>query len=423
MTSIPTRGCLPETVKNTRVKSRSSCDVNNPKQRNERDRNGLSKMIRLPTVVNPEWVAVATACSNLHERQNVSSQLSSTRRYNTHPTAYIIKALAVSLSLHTLINENQKAHHSCGAELFRLSKMREKSLKHPASKIWERRSKLKLSESKVLMASSKVLNDLILMDLIRNFGVFATRLCGERLDAVFASSSHHSSSSVNSRDEFMANRIAAHKENMEWAKNLRDRLETSNDATKKIFHENYDSCSSCQTMYHKCLSPIFGNVPKSCKDSPSAPGLFLCLECEDRSPQNPITGSEKKSKRKRNKKHKRKKSPAQYDVIASDAHSKIQEAHYSTPQSPTSVVSPLCHQLDPKMEPLNLSPIASEYDETANNSNYSMSASHPVDHAKSIEVSNDDLVDYLIQSGSILALAEYMDELELDREDLGEGTD
>jgi len=369
-----------------------------------------------PIGVDQDWIA--TMCSNQYQRQTMS-------RYKTHPTAYLVNALATSLRLNVMIDEFNVTFDALATELKHLRSMtpnRVNDAKNLGSKMWRRRSKSKLAEWSTLLASKRVLNNLNVLDSICNFTLFYAKVCGEQLEDDLSSSSPHSSSSAatidnnNCRKQFMATQIFAQKENRERTKKFRDCFEKSNDATKRIVLENYDSCSSCQTTYHKKFSSLFGNVQNNCKDSQSAFDMFLCFECCDSKQKKT---QKNKSRRKKIKKKKGTKFPIPTLMIESNDFGKIQEEQTTAPKSPKSVISLTTNYEKDEVTTLALPPVSSDDINTVNSPN---DTPHPVDTASLSEVSNEDLVDYLMQSCSILALNKYMDELGLDcpEEDIGE---
>ena len=335
----------------------------------------------------------------------------------------------MSIKLQKRIDQFHEEFDEVADELYRLSNLMTKRPNHPACKIWHRQSQSKLSESKFLIDSMKLLGEIIMVDIISNVKLLNARVSSEHL--------RYSSSATNIvdniyREDLIGERFLVQKKNIETAKDLRTRLEKVNDATKKIIHHNYECCSSCESMFNKSFLPFFGIVEKNCSDLPSTSCSFICFECNDSKQKTRIEGltecratsiSKKKSKkRKKKKKSNRQKTQVQILTPKSNDDSNLQAKKDNVPKSPTSIMS--LHMHNPLVENIPGFPkvqIECSGEQCAPIESCNVTTD-TVENSKSTDVSNDDFVDYLLECGSILALDKYMDELGLDYqgESLGE---
>lgn len=255
------------------------------------------------------------------------------------------------------------------------------------------------------------------MDMINNFELFNARVYSERFCC-----DPSATTSVDNvcREDFMGKRMLVHKKNIESTKNLRARLQKADDATKNIIHDNYEYCSKCQTIHNKSFLSLFGTVQNDSNDSSSTLGSFLCFECDDSKQKTQTEGltkgrtysiGKKKLKRKKNK---RKKNQVQIITATSNPCSNFEEKKDRDPKSPTSIMSlhVLNHLVD---DSIKLPKVLEECIVGVNVPSDSRDhVPHTLEELDSTEVSHHDFVDYLLQSGSILALDKYMDELGLD---------
>eukprot|EP00534_Pseudo-nitzschia_fraudulenta_P002043 CAMPEP_0201120436 /NCGR_PEP_ID=MMETSP0850-20130426/4493_1 /ASSEMBLY_ACC=CAM_ASM_000622 /TAXON_ID=183588 /ORGANISM="Pseudo-nitzschia fraudulenta, Strain WWA7" /LENGTH=439 /DNA_ID=CAMNT_0047386569 /DNA_START=58 /DNA_END=1377 /DNA_ORIENTATION=- len=383
--------------------------------------------------IGPEWVATM---SSKHQKQNTSS-LS-----YAHPTAYMMKVLAVNMKLLLLFRDIEGNLDTPPSDAIRLNN-------------WHVLMGLML----LTRCSFKLLYAMLRSDqLCVEMEYLPDGFCVEKLEHYF-------------RYNAIAN--FTNRSNQRFAQKFRGFLEEATDEVKEVVRDNYLTCSSCGAMHHKIFLPLLGNTHNADSNSSSASKrFFLCRECHDTKQETQSThwaqdrpssipsglSVQKNSSRRRKKKNKKsKQSQSRHGTLATScAIEKIQEAlrtdiensivslkvHTTnhtkqTETKPTDIVSN--DDLVDKENKLNGSQMNVKAHATNDtkrtdtkrknivsnddlvdkeNKLYGSqrnAKAHTTNNTKRTDiVSNDDLVDYLMQSGSIIALNNYMDELGLD---------
>jgi hypothetical protein len=273
---------------------------------------------------------------------------------------------------------------------------------------------------------------------------------------------------------------AYHEINKELTSEIQKSIKHADEFTKQMIHSEYDNCSNCNAMYHKDSLVLFGNIVQNCNEGSSTSSDLICFLCtdptqiaaqvddviqvleEDRLSSNPTSSSnnvKKKSKRKKKKKRKKRLTNNNNDDKAGPMEKILDPPNAAA--SPSSVLL-FPHQLhapesrffgttattskdggnddgddgddDDETGSSDSTTFILRDDETEDNSvgsswstrsdsiashNHQTTTTTTTTTTKkgAAAISNDDLVDYLLQTGSIIALNDYMDMLGLDNDD------
>jgi hypothetical protein len=391
-----------------------------------------------------------------------------------HPTAYLIKTLGLSLKLNMLCTKTRTEIQSLSDEAERITDLVTKNLEDNrflTARLWTRRARSNTSRAFALIASAETLLRIMELNFVCNSGLFHARIMNENEND--NDKDDNGDDGGERRALATVNKINAYHEiNKELTSEIQKSVKHADEMTKQMVHSEYDKCSYCNTMYHKDSLILFGNIIQNCNEGSSTSSVFICFQCTDYPEQKAVqvgcgemlqvleedilssdptssgNNTKKKSNRKKKKKRKKKSTHNNNNDDKAGPLDKIREPPNAA-SSPSSVLL-FPHSLpesrffcattttskdggnddDNDTGSSDSRTLILRDDETEDNSlSSSWSTRSDIiasDHHQTTTsatkkgtaaVSNDDLVDYLLQTGSIIALNDYMDMLGLDNDD------
>ncbi|OEU09296.1 hypothetical protein FRACYDRAFT_248636 [Fragilariopsis cylindrus CCMP1102] len=397
-----------------------------------------------------------------------------------HPTAYLIKTLGLSLKLNILCTKTRTEIQSLSDETERINDLWTTNLednKTLTAKLWIRRARSNTSRASALMASDDILLKLMELNFVCNSGLFHARIMNENNNDNGdgdGDDDNGDDGGGERRALITVSKINAYHEiNKELTSEIQESIKHADEITKQMVHSEYDKCSNCNTMYHKDSWILFGSIIQKYNEGSSTSSVFLCFQCtddpeqkvvqvgcgemlqvleEDRLSSNPTSSgnnTKKKSNRKKKKKRRKKLTHINNNDDTAGPLDKIRGPPNAV-SSPSSVLlfpHPLpgprffCSTTTTSNDGGNddddndtgssdSKTFILRDDETEDNSlgsswsargdiiasDYHQTTTSATKKGTAL-VLNDDLVDYLLQTGSIIALNDYMNMLGLDNND------
>lgn len=309
---------------------------------------------------------------------------------SVHPAAYRVKMMGRSVSLMNVTN-------SLSARVAELRKESDKldivigknQPMHKTGKIWRQRLKSTGRELTRIQDGMTIVQDLIVLEAVYNGTILLARSLLERIPP--QPTSHSTTDSIRNDENERQRKYwtiklkEAKMMNHKVTCKIHNKLVGGPEIIKELVRNEYYTCSECQTLYWKHYKDAFGLLDYADRADKTSPFRFLCSCCSRLHMEKPNLVSE-------NKVHQGE--SLCVPVKVSPPRSVRRKVSLSKDRPVNKPPS------DEKKQPLKERPVE----------NVNVPVETPATVGSVVTASNDDWVDYLLRTGSIIALSKYMDE-------------